>query len=144
MKTNDLKNIYPNSTQDFHNAMLCSLVKLNESSPRRYKKRRVLKIVVICIMIACLCTTSVLAVSNLYGVFTEKEKNYGINVKVVPEESKDLPEFVKLTLNYLPEGVIETQIHMVKNIHYTVSPYLKNAVFQLFYSMMSLILPIAI
>lgn len=108
MKVNEFNNIYSDSTQDFHNAMLCSLVKLNESAQRRYKRHRILKVVVICIIIACLCTTSVLAASNFYGVFTDKVSNYGMNVDVVPEENKELPEYVKLTLNYLPEGVIET------------------------------------
>lgn len=108
MKPNDLKNIYSNSTQDFHNAMLCSLVKLNEKAQQRYKRHRVLKLVIICIIIACLCTTSVLAASNFYGVFTDKVSNYGMNVNVVPEEDKKLPEYVKLTFGYLPEGVIET------------------------------------
>lgn len=108
MNPNDLKNIYSNSTVDFHNAMLCSLVKLNDKAQRRYKKYRIWKIVVICIIIACLCTTSVLAVSNIYGIFTDKVSNYGMNVNVVPEENKKLPEYVRLTLGYLPEGVIET------------------------------------
>lgn len=108
MKPNDLKNIYSNSTQDFHNAMLCSLVRLNEKAQRRYKRHRVLKLVIICIIIACLCTTSVLAASNFYGVFTDKVSNYGMNVNIVTEEDKKLPEYVKLTLDYLPEDVIVT------------------------------------
>lgn len=108
MKPNDLKNIYSNSTQDFHNAMLCSLVRLNEKAQRRYKRHRVLKLVIICIIIACLCTTSVLAASNFYGVFTDKVSNYGMNVNIVTEEDKKLPEYVKLTLNYLPEGLSES------------------------------------
>lgn len=108
MKPNDLKNIYSSSTQDFHNAMLCSLVRLNEKAQRRYKRHRVLKLVIICIIIACLCTTSVLAASNFYGVFTDKVSNYGMNVNIVTEEDKKLPEYVKLTLDYLPEDVIVT------------------------------------
>ncbi|MCH5296257.1 MAG: hypothetical protein J1E85_01150 [Ruminococcus sp.] len=108
MLPNDLKNIYSNSTEDFHNAMLCSLVRLNDKAQRRYKRYRILKVVIICIIIACLCTTSVLATSNIYGIFSEKISNYGMNVNIVPEENIKLPEYVKLKLNYLPEGVSES------------------------------------
>lgn len=108
MLPNDLKNIYSNSTEDFHNAMLCSLVRLNDKTQRRYKRYRILKVVIICIIIACLCTTSVLVASNIYGIFSEKVSNYGINVNIVPEENIKQPEYVKLKLNYLPEGVSES------------------------------------
>lgn len=108
MNPNNIKNIYSEPTQDFHNAVLCSLVRLNDKAQRTYKRHRILKIIIICIIIVCLCTTSVIAVSNFYGVFTNKVSNYGMNVNVVPEENKKLPEYVKLTLNYLPDDVIVT------------------------------------
>lgn len=111
MKSEKLKNIYSNPPQDFHNAILCALVKLDDKAPVRYKRRRALKIAVVCAIILALCTSSVFAAEKVWSLFSKPVDNYGLNVVATSSADNDdneVPEYIKLVLSYLPEGVIET------------------------------------
>lgn len=108
MKPEKIQNSYPQSPQDFHNAILFSLVKLDDKAPVRYKRNRVLKTAVVFAIILALCTSSVFAAEKIWSLFSEPVDNYGLNVKASAPTEDDAPEYVKLVLSYLPEGVIES------------------------------------
>lgn len=111
MKEKDLQNIYGKPTQDFHNSVLYALCKIDDKSNVHYRKRsRAMKIALVCAIVAVLGTTTAVAASTkFFGLFSEQVGDYGLDINVIkPTEEVDSPEYVKLILGYLPEGVIET------------------------------------
>ena len=108
MKTEDLKNAYPNPPEDFHNAVLSSLCKLDVQSPVRYKKRRVMRFAVVCAIVAALGSfTAVAAATNFFGLFSEPVGKFGLHVGVTEEATASTSEplkHVKMKFGYMTEG----------------------------------------
>ncbi len=108
MKTEDLQNAYPNPPEDFHNAVLSSLYKLDAQSPVRYKKRRVMRVAVVCAIVAALGSfTVVAAATNFFGLFSEPVGKFGLHVGVTEEataSTSDSLKAVKMKFGYMTEG----------------------------------------
>ena len=111
MRTEDLKNAYPNPPEDFHNAVLSSLYKLDAQSPVRYKKRRVMRVAVVCAIVAALGSfTAVAAATNFFGLFSEPVGKFGLHVGVTEEataSASDSLKAVKMKFGYMTEGFEE-------------------------------------
>ena len=108
MRTEDLQNAYPNPPEDFHNAVLSSLYKLDAQSPVRYKKRRVMRVAVVCAIVAALGSfTVVAAATNFFGLFSEPVGKFGLHVGVTEEataSTSDSLKAVKMKFGYMTEG----------------------------------------
>ena len=108
MKTEDLQNAYPNPPEDFHNAVLSSLYKLDAKSPVRYKKRRVMRVAVVCAIVAAFGSfTAVAAATNFFGLFSEPVGKFGLHVGVTEEATASASEplkAVKMKFGYMTEG----------------------------------------
>ena len=108
MKTEDLQNAYPNPPEDFHNAVLSSLYKLDTKAPARYKKRRVMRVAVVCAIVAALGSfTVVAAATNFFGLFSEPVGKFGLHVGVTEEATASASETlkaVKMKFGYMTEG----------------------------------------
>ena len=110
MRTEDLQNAYPNPPEDFHNAVLSSLYKLDAQSPVRYK-RRVMRVAVVCAIVAALGSfTAVAAATNFFGLFSEPVGKFGLHVGVTEEATEsasDSLKAVKMKFGYMTEGFEE-------------------------------------
>ena len=96
MRTEDLQNAYPNPPEDFHNAVLSSLYKLDAQSPVRYKKRRVMRVAVVCAIVAALGSfTVVAAATNFFGLFSEPVGKFGLHVGVTEEATASASDSLK-------------------------------------------------
>ncbi len=98
----------------------------------RPRKRRLLRTVAACALIVAVGTVSVVSAKAIYPMVASREGNYGLNIELEPgvgsrvetgdqslgksdeiklslDASKNAPEYVRLDVGYLPEGVIEDQ-----------------------------------
>lgn len=125
MKHEQFKNAYPNPPEDFHNAVLSSLYKLNSKAPVRYKKRRAVKIAVVCAVIAALGSfTAVAAATDFFGLFAAPVGKFGLHVGVT--ENTDAPlKHVKMNFGYMPEGFEELP-HMPLDVRKFQNPNTEN------------------
>lgn len=119
MKTEDLQNAYPNPPEDFHNAVLSSLYKLDAKSPVRYKKRRVMRVAVVFAVVAAFGSfTAVAAATNFFGLFSEPVGKFGLHVGVTEEATASASEplkAVKMKFEYMTEGFEELP-HMSSDV----------------------------
>ena len=119
MKTEELQNAYPNPSEDFHNAVLSSLCKLDAQSPVRYKKRRVMRVAVVCAIVAAFSSfTAVAAATNFFGLFSEPVGKFGLHVGVTEEATASASEplkAVKMKFGYMTEGFEELP-HMSSDV----------------------------
>ena len=119
MKTEDLQNAYPNPPEDFHNAVLSSLYKLDAKSPVRYRKRRVMRVAVVCAIVAALGSfTAVAAATNFFGLFSEPVGKFGLHVGVTEEATESASEplkAVKMKFGYMTKGFEELP-HMSSDV----------------------------
>lgn len=109
MKTEDLQNAYPNPPEDFHNAVLCSLYKLDNKPPARYgRKRRAVRIAVVCAIVTALGSfTAVAASTRFFGLFSQRVGNFGLQVKVSeasPLKDDAQLKHVKIKFGYMTDG----------------------------------------
>lgn len=112
MKPEDLQNIYQTPPEEFHNAVLSSLYRLDRKSPARYTKRRsVVRIAIVCAIVAALGTVSAVAASTkLFGLLSEPVGKYGLHVKVEEDTTQAVDpkvKYVKLKLGYMTDGFTE-------------------------------------
>ena len=118
MRTEDLQNAYPNPPEDFHNAVLSSLYKLDAQSPVRYK-RRVMRVAVVCAIVAALGSfTVVAAATNFFGLFSEPVGKFGLHVGVTEEATASASESlkaVKMKFGYMTKGFEELP-HMSSDV----------------------------
>ena len=118
MRTEDLQNAYPNPPEDFHNAVLSSLYKLDAQSPVRYK-RRVMRVAVVCAIVAALGSfTAVAAATNFFGLFSEPVGKFGLHVGVTEEATASASESlkaVKMKFGYMTKGFEELP-HMSSDV----------------------------
>ena len=69
MKTEEFKNAYPNPPEEFHNAVLSSLYKLDNKSPVRYRNRRTVRFAVVCAVVIALGSfTAVASATGFFGL----------------------------------------------------------------------------
>lgn len=113
MKKNDLKTIYGKSSADFHNRVLETLDSIDEQSVSRSKNTKKARriAVVACAAALAVAMTTVAAATGMFGLFSQKTGNYGLNVKVENQESSTTsetskPKYVKATLDYIPDGYV--------------------------------------
>lgn len=103
MKAEDLKHIYP-VPKTAHDYVLSVLDTLDDKSPKVYKKRKAIKIALVCAVIAIISATAVVAsATNLFGLFSKSVGKYGMNVTVYDDIPADKIN-VKLKLGYIPNG----------------------------------------
>ena len=115
MKTEDLQNAYPNPPEDFHNAVLSSLYKLDSKSPVRYRKRRAVRFAAVCAVIVALGSfTAVAAATSFFGLFSEPVGKFGLRVGVAEETTSPL-KHVKMKFGYIPKGFTELP-HMEEDV----------------------------
>ena len=118
MRTEDLQNAYPSPPEDFHNALLSSLCKLDAQSPVRYK-RRVMRVAVVCAIVAALGSfTVVAAATNFFGLFSEPVGKFGLHVGVTEEATASASESlkaVKMKFGYMTKGFEELP-HMSSDV----------------------------
>ena len=115
MKTEDLQNAYPSPPEDFHNAVLSSLYKLDTKAPVRYKKRRVMRVAAVCAIVAAFGSfTAVTAATNFFGLFSEPVGKFGLHVGVTEGATEPL-KHVKMKFGYMTEG-FEALPHMSSDV----------------------------
>lgn len=110
VNTEELKNIYQ-STEDFHNSVLCSLYKLDDGAARvKRRKRAAVRLAVVCAAAAVLgSVTAVGASTGFFGLVKEDVGKYGVNVRVqtdpeVTDVSAKRIEHAKLKIGYMTAG----------------------------------------
>ncbi len=108
MNPEKLKNLYSEPPQDFHNAVLSALVRLDDKAPVRYKRHRIVKAVIACAIVLALGSSSVFAAQQVWKIFSDPVGNYGLKISADISTADEAPEYVKLVLGYLPDGVVET------------------------------------
>lgn len=104
-----MKNIYPEPSREFHNAVLTTLNNLPEKVEKQHKiKNKTLRIAIVCAIIGALSTTTVFATATIYNTLINPVGKYGVEIS--PNFSdvsskKESVDFVKLNLSYLPDGI---------------------------------------
>lgn len=129
MKKEDLKKAYSKPPQSFHYSMVRTLNSLDEKEKVR-PKSRVLRTAAVCALVLAIGVVGAVSASAVFSsMAAKKESNYGIEFELTPsadaggaesasqpqsdklsfqvgDDSVDIPEYVKLNIGYLPEGVI--------------------------------------
>ena len=128
MKKQDLKMVYSNVPTDFHNSVVRTLNGLEEKQGNAIKtKSKVLRIAVVCALVVAIGAVGVVSAAAIYPMVVNREGNYGMNIsfEAVGDNSsqgssnkmtvdldvstKNIPEYVKMNIGYLPDGVIKDQ-----------------------------------
>lgn len=104
-----MKNIYPEPSREFHNAVLTTLNNLPEKVEKQHKiKSKPLRIAIVCAIIGALSTTTVFATTTIYNTLINPVGKYGVeispNVSNLSSKNESV-DFVKLNLSYLPDGI---------------------------------------
>ena len=111
---NEIRSIYGEAPQSFHNMMVETLDSLDEAAPRRYHKARRLAAFAAA---AALLSVGALGANAVIKSFAPvKEGNYGLNITVGDSSDSEpglmtlgapssTPEYVKPNVGYLPEGM---------------------------------------
>lgn len=107
MKISELKKAYTKPPQSFHFAVVRSLNRLDEVKPVR-SKSKIMRVAIVCGLIVSLIIVGTVSVAAIYPMIAEKNQNYGLNIHV-DGPSEDTPEFVKINIGWLPDGVAEYQ-----------------------------------
>ena len=111
MRNEKFKNAYPNPSEDFHNAVLSSLYKLDNKSTVRYRNHRIAKLAfALAIIIALGSFTVVAAATKFFGLFSEPVGKYGLRVGVELETAEMTNEplmVVKMHFGYMTDGFEE-------------------------------------
>lgn len=121
MSKNNMKNVYGNAPLSFHYAIVRTLNNLDEKSNVN-QKSRVMRTAVVCALILAIATASVITAKAIYPMLANRLGNYGLAIDVEPitsnngetslsctADTSNAPEYVKLNIGYLPEGVIKSQ-----------------------------------
>lgn len=121
MSKNDMKNVYGNAPLSFHYAIVRTLNNLDEKS-KITQKSRIMRTVVACALILTIGTASVITAKAIYPMLANRQGNYGLVIDVEPvsanngemslsctADTSSAPEYVKLKIGYLPDGVTENQ-----------------------------------
>lgn len=123
MRKSDMKNVYGKAPMTFHYAVMRSLNNLEETKTVK-SKSRVLRTVIACALVAAIGTAGVITARAVYYMNVNKDGNYGISFDMEPvssakdtddatmlalEANSAAPEYVKMQIGYLPDGVIEDQ-----------------------------------
>ena len=142
MKKRDLKKAYGNTPTDFHNMVLRTLNSLEEYDTLSVKqtdtkqlsvspvRRSPLRTAAACALVLALGVGGVISAKALYPMLAQKEGNYGLNIELEPMTASDTtekqlglslngaassaPEYVKVSINYLPEGVVSDDESKIK------------------------------
>ena len=112
MNHETLKNIYQAPPDDFHSAVLKTLYQLDGQSPARNKKRRrAVRIAVVCAAVLSIGTVSAVAAgTKLFGLLSEPVGKYGLRLAVensTQATSAGKVKYYRPKLGYLPEGFSE-------------------------------------
>lgn len=123
MRKSDMKKAYGKAPMSFHYAVMRSLNNLEEEKTVK-NKSRVLRTVIACALVAAIGTAGVITARAVYYMNVNKDGNYGISFEMEPmssvketddttmlalEANSSAPEYVKMQIGYLPEGVTEDQ-----------------------------------
>lgn len=115
MKTEEFKNAYPNPPEEFHNAVLSSLYKLDNKSPVRYRNRRTVRFAVVCAVVIALGSfTAVASATGFFGLFSEPVGKFGLHVGVTEETTSPL-KHVKMVFGYMTKNFSELP-HMEEDV----------------------------
>lgn len=107
----NLKKIYHEPPESFHNAVVSTLEGLEESKTIRYRKHRtIIRIAAACAAIAVVGTFAVAAAAtDFFGLTATKKGTYGLNVTVESSvsDAENSEERFMLDFGYMPEKYAE-------------------------------------
>lgn len=123
MKKQDLKNAYGSVPTEFHNSIVRTLNTLEEEPVKTARPHsRFFRVAIACALIAAIGTVGATAAAKLYPMNATRDGNYGITLDMQPttddgseaiegmnlslSADSNAPEYVKLNVGYLPDGVI--------------------------------------
>lgn len=123
MKKQDLKNAYGSVPTEFHNSVVRTLNTLEEEPVKTARPHsRFFRVAIACALIAAIGTVGATAAAKFYPMNATRDGNYGITLDMQPttddgsEATEEMnlslsadsnaPEYVKLNVGYLPDGVI--------------------------------------
>ena len=90
MKKEQLKQVYGVPSESFHNRVVQTLDSLEATPVARSNSSKRRKIIAICAVAAVLGTFTVTAAAtNLFGLLATRTGTYGLNIKVVNDESSE-------------------------------------------------------
>lgn len=110
MQQNEPKRPY-HTTPALHNSMVRALNSLDETAVKVKRRRKTVKIALVCAVIIALGTiTAVATATNLFGLISQPVGKYGLNLSVEPQSTigeAAEKKHVKLHLGYVPGGYCE-------------------------------------
>ena len=106
MKKEDIKQIYGNPGEGFHNRVVQTLDSLEDTPTVHSGSSRRKKIIAICAVAAALGTFTITgAATSRFGLVTTRTGNYGLNVKVETSDSSEKGnQSLKINFGYMPES----------------------------------------
>ncbi len=115
MKKEQLKKAYGEPTSGFHHSVMNALYHLDDKRSTVYRKQKILKIALVCGVVAAFGTFTVAATAtSFFGLFAQPVGQYGVNIKT-NEDSLSSEEMhykyadnIKLSAAYIPEGYENT------------------------------------
>lgn len=124
MKKSDMKNVYGKAPKSFHYAVMRSLNSLEEKQQVK-SRSRLMRTLIACALVAAIGVAGVVTAKAVYPMVVNRQGNYGVSIELEPQTASDTessnelelslnenlsaPEYVKMELGYMPEGVIENQ-----------------------------------
>ena len=110
MCQNEPKRPY-HTTPALHNSIVCALNSLDETAVKAKRRRKTVKIALVCAVVIALGTITVVATAtNLFGLISYPVGKYGLNISVEPQSTiGEVAEkkHIKLHLGYVPDGYCE-------------------------------------
>ncbi len=107
MKAEELKKLYA-LTPELHESVARTLQKLDDKSPMRYRKQKIVKrfAVVLAVVILLAAFTTAAYATHLFGFLTERVGKYGVNMHIVQAtpDSAVNKKYAKPNPTYLPKG----------------------------------------
>lgn len=124
MKKQDLKKVYSNVPQDFHNSVVRTLNSLEDVQKSTVRpKSKIFRTAVACALIIAVGAVGAVTAAAVYPMVASREGNYGMTLELeatgsgsaedmnlkLSADSTGSPEYVKMNIGYLPQGVVEDQ-----------------------------------
>ena len=121
MKKEDLRTAYNEPSDGFHHSVMNALYHLDDKKSAKHRSgRRVMKVALVCALIAAVGTTTVAASTGFFGLFAKPVGKYGVNITAESQtslQSSDLEETenyqivrdISIHTAYVPEGFVANE-----------------------------------
>ncbi len=136
MKKEEMKTAYGTPSDEFRHSVMNTLYHLDDNKTAKYTSRkRAIKVILVCAVIAVAGTTTVAAATNFFGLFSKPVGQYGVAIStssIAPEDNTEDQEqdFIApvshdyiVRMGYTPEGFVPFESNGYTNAYLNGNQY---------------------